>query len=206
MGNMKTIKIPFKPRDYQLPLIQAIDSGKVKRAVACWHRRAGKDIALWNLLIKKALLEKGLYYYFLPTYAQAKKIIWDGINNSGFKFIDYCPSEAISAKNGTELKLTLKNGSIVQLIGTDTFDAIRGTNPRGCVFSEYAFQNPMAWDVVKPILKVNGGWAVFNSTPNGKNHFYHMIEMAKNNDNWFCERLSIKDTKVLTSVDMVLGS
>ena len=196
------IKIPFKPREYQKPLIEAIDSGRYKRAIACWHRRAGKDIALWNLIVKKALTEKGLYYYFLPTFTQSKKIIWDGINNDGFKFIDYCPKEATESRNGTELKITLKNGSIIQLIGTDTYDSIRGTNPRGCVFSEHAFQNPMAWEVVKPILKVNGGWAVFNSTPNGKNHFYEMFEMAKNNDSWFTEKLTIKDTGVLTEKDM----
>ena len=199
---MKIVKIPFKPRNYQVPLLKAIDSGKYKRAVACWHRRAGKDIALWNLLVKKALLEPGLYYYFLPTYAQSKKIIWDGINNDGFKFIDYCPKEAIDSKNGTELKISLKNGSIIQLIGTDTYDAIRGTNPRGCVFSEYAFQNPQAWEVVKPILKVNGGWAVFNSTPNGKNHFHQMFEMAQQNDKWFVEKMSIADTSVLNETDM----
>ena len=196
------ITIPFKPRDYQIPLIDAIDSGKYKRAIALWHRRAGKDIALWNLIIKKALLEKGLYYYFLPTYTQAKKIIWDGINNNGFRFLDYIPKEALEAKNGTELKITLKNGSIVQLIGTDTYNAIRGTNPRGCVFSESAFQNPMAWEVIKPILKVNGGWAVFNSTSNGKNHFYEMFNMAENNDKWFTEKLTIEDTGVLTQEDM----
>jgi len=198
----QVITIPFKPRDYQLPLLEALDSGKYKRAVVTWHRRAGKDIALWNLIIKKAITEKGLYYYFLPTFTQSKKIVWDGINNDGFRFIDYIPKEAIEGKNGTELKITLKNGSIIQLIGTDTYDSIRGTNPRGCVFSEYAFQNPMAWEVVKPILKVNGGWAVFNSTPNGKNHFYELFEMAKENEDWFQEKLTIQDTGLLTSQDM----
>ncbi|MBP7118466.1 hypothetical protein KBA63_00100 [Candidatus Woesebacteria bacterium] len=157
---------------------------------------------MWNYLIRRAFETKGVYYYFLPEGTQAKKIIWDGINNDGFKFLDYCPEAITKAKNGVEMKITLLNGSIIQLIGTDRYDSIRGTNPIGCIFSEFAFQNPMAWEIVKPILKVNGGWAVFNSTPNGKNHFYELYEMAQNNEDWFCEKLTISDTDVLTEKDM----
>jgi hypothetical protein len=181
--------------------MKAIDKGK-KRAICIYHRRAGKDVTLWNILIKKAVEKVGVYYYLLPTYAQAKRIIWDGITNDGMKFIDYIPKEIISSKNGTELKIVLINGSVIQLIGTDNYDSIRGTNPVGCVFSEYAFQNPMAWDVVKPILKLNGGWAVFNTTPQGENHAYDMFEMAKSNDNWFTELLNINDTKLLNLDDI----
>ena len=116
-------------------------------------------------MVKKAIEKIGVYFYFLPTYTQAKKIIWDGIDNNGFKFLDHIPEKITKNKNGQEMKIELINGSIIQLIGTDNYDAIRGTNPIGCVFSEYAFQNPMAWEVVKPILKLNGGWAIFNTTP-----------------------------------------
>ena len=191
----------FVPRQYQLPLMKAIDGG-CRKAFALWHRRAGKDIVLWNMIIKKAIESPGLYFYFLPTYTQGKKIIWDGINNDGFKFLDYLPDELVIGKNGQEMKITFWNGSIVQIIGTDHYDSIRGTNPRGCVFSEYAFQHPLAWEVVKPILKVNKGWAVFNTTPNGKNHAYDLYEVAQGDPKWFSETLTINDTKVLDETDM----
>ena len=76
------IEIPhnFKPRSYQLDLLGALDSG-YKRAFCIWHRRAGKDICLWNYIIKRAVEDVGLYFYFLPEYVQARKIIWDGIIN-----------------------------------------------------------------------------------------------------------------------------
>lgn len=153
-------------------------------------------------MVMKATTRIGLYYYFLPTYRQGKKIIWDGITIDGRKFIDYIPDKITKNKNGQEMKVELINGSIIQIIGTDRYDSIRGTNPIGCVFSEFAFQNPTAWEIVKPILKVNGGWAVFNTTPNGKNHAYDMYNMAKDSDDWFSERLSIEDTGVLTRDDM----
>ena len=169
---MEEIIIPYKPRDYQLPLIKSLETKD--RAMCLWHRRAGKDLTLWNILIKKAIETKGLQYYLLPTFTQAKRIIWDGITIDGLRFVDFIPNKIIKNTNGTEMKIEMINGSIIQLIGTDHYDAIRGTNPCGCVFSEFAFHNPMAWEVVKPILKVNKGWAVFNTTPNGKNHAYDM--------------------------------
>jgi len=176
--------------------------GGCKRAFCLWHRRAGKDVTLWNLTIREAHKRVGVYFYLLPTYTQGKKIIWDGITNDGDKFMDYIPRQIIRNQNGQELKIKLKNGSIIQIIGTDNYDAIRGTNPVGCVFSEYSFQNPMAWEVVKPILKVNKGWAIFNTTPNGKNHAYDLYNMAMADDNWFCECLTIEDTEVLNDKDM----
>lgn len=93
------------------------------------------------------------------------------------------------------MKITLKNGSIFQIVGTDNYDAVRGTNPIGCVFSEYSLQNPMAWDVVRPILNENGGWAIFNYTPLGKNHGFQMYDAARVNPKWFCQLLTINDTK-----------
>lgn len=191
----------FLPRQYQLKIFDAIDRG-YKRVFALWHRRAGKDISLWNLIAKKAIEEKGLYYYLLPTFTQAKRIIWDGITNDGDRFLSYIPKSIIKNTNATEMKIELINGSIIQLIGTDNYDSIRGTNPRGCVFSEFAFQNPMAWEVVKPILKVNKGWAIFNTTPNGKNHAYELFEIARNSPYWFSERLTINETQVLNENDM----
>lgn len=173
-----------------------MDSG-IKRAICIWHRRAGKDKSLVNLIAKKAFERVGVYYYLFPTYTLAKKVIWDGIDKDGFKFIDHFPKEIVESYNGTDLKIDLVNGSVIQLIGTDKYDSIRGTNPVGCVFSEFAFQNPMAWEVIRPILAENGGWAVFNTTPNGKNHAFDMYNYAKDNPNWFCQKLGVDYTRAV---------
>lgn len=94
--------------------------------------------------------------------------------------------------------IELKNGSIIQIIGTDDIDRIVGTNPIGCVFSEYSLQNPRAWDMLRPILAENGGWAVFNYTPRGKNHGYDLYEMAKDNPKWFTQILTVDDTGAIS--------
>lgn len=187
-----TIPYNYTPREYQLPLLNAVDSG-ITRAVVVWHRRSGKDLTLWNLTIKKAIERVGTYYYLLPTYKQARKIIWDGMND-GFRFIDHIPAELRTKMNEQEMKIELVNGSIIQLVGTDRIDSIVGTNPIGCVFSEYSLQNPQAWSFIRPILAENDGWAVFNYTPRGKNHGWEMYKNHRNSDGWFVQKLTVEDT------------
>lgn len=190
------LRLPHKyePREYQLPFWRAMDSG-IKRAVLLNHRRAGKDKTAFNFTVREAVKRVGVYYYFLPTYNQGRKVIWDGIDRDGFKFLDHVPKEIRKGEpNQTEMKMPLYNGSIIQVVGTDNIDSVVGTNPVGCVFSEYALQDPRGWDFVRPILRENGGWAVFVYTPRGKNHGFELYEMARENPEWYTEKLTIEDT------------
>ena len=121
----------FKPRPYQLPIVNALEKKKYKKILCILPRRAGKDILAWNLVIRAALREVGVYFYCLPTYRQAKLVIWDSITNDGTRFLDYIPPELIKQSNSQEMKIKLINGSIIQLIGSDTYDtSLIGTNPR----------------------------------------------------------------------------
>jgi len=144
----------------------------------------------------------GTYFYMFPTYAQAKKVLWDGRDREGFPFMAHIPREIVKTSNETELRKELVNGSAIQLIGTDNIDSVLGTNPIGCVFSEYAMQDPRAWDYMRPILRENGGWAIFDYTPRGKNHGYALYQMARSNPEWFAEVLTVDDTRALSPGDI----
>ena len=192
------MQLEFQPRHYQIPIIKALNSG-IKRAVWCVHRRGGKDVTAFNWCIFQLLLNPGwTAFHILPTYSQAKKVIWDSSTNDGKRILDYIPKELIESKNGQEMKIRFTNGSMFQLIGSDNIDSLVGSNPKIIIFSEYAIQSPAAWAYLSPILEVNGGYAIFISTPRGKNHFYELVKSARSNKNWFCEVLSVKDTNVLT--------
>jgi len=188
------MRIPYKfqPRDYQKPLFWAMDNG-YKRAVAIWHRRAGKDKSLLNLTIKKAFERVGNYYYYLPTGTLGRKILWQGIDRHGMAFMDHIPKELRTKTREDEMRVELINGSAVQVMGTDKLEVV-GPNPVGCVFSEYSLQNPKAWNYIRPILAENDGWAVFNYTPRGRNHGWDLYQMARDNPNWFCQLLTVEDT------------
>lgn len=153
-------------------------------------------------MAKASLQRVGTYYYLFPTYGQARKVLWDGRDRDGFAFMSHFPDQIISKKNESELRVELVNGSAVQLVGTDNIDSIVGTNPIGCVFSEFALQDPRAWDYIRPILRENGGWAIFDYTPRGKNHGYHLYEMARSNPEWYAEILTVNDTKALSEADI----
>lgn len=196
------MELAFKPRPYQLNIIKSLNSG-VKRALWVVHRRGGKDVTLFNWVVFQLLLNSGwTAFHILPTYNQAKKVIWDANTNESLRILDYIPKDAIESKNGQEMKIRLTNGSVYQLIGSDNIDSLVGTNPKIIVFSEYAIQSPAAWDYLRPILDVNKGYAIFISTPRGKNHFYDLLNMAKANPHWFCEVLTVNDTNVLTEEDI----
>lgn len=194
------VDLPFnyKCRPYQRPFWQAAKDG-FKRFVLVWHRRAGKEKTCWNFLIMKAVKTVGIYYYFFPHFSQGRKILWDGVDKDGFRLLNHIPPELIAGNpNSTEMKIRLKNGSLIQIIGVNNIDSIVGTNPCGCVFTEYSLQSPKAWSLIRPILAENGGWAVFNGTPRGSNHFKEMLDMAEGNPAWFSQVLTVADTGVVS--------
>lgn len=194
------IQMPHKfvARDYQAPLWNRFIFDGFKRAVAVWHRRAGKDKTAVNIVAHKMGEQVGIYYYFFPTYTQGRKILWEGIDKDGMKFTDHFPKDALKKKpNDSTMKIEYKNGSIFRVIGTDNIDDIVGTNPIGCVFSEYSLQDPKAWDFIRPILAENNGWAIFLYTPRGKNHGFTLYRTALNDPSWYVSLLTVEDTKAI---------
>lgn len=184
----------FTPRFYQLPIVEAIEDKGYKRVLAIMPRRAGKDITAFNLCIRQCLKKICVVYYIFPTYSQAKKVIWDSVTNDGKRILDYVPDELVVSKNSQEMKIRFSNGSLLQLVGSDNVDRLVGTNPYGVVFSEYAIQDPKAYQFIRPILVANDGWALFISTPRGKNHLWELYNIALNSPEWFCYKLSVEDT------------
>jgi hypothetical protein len=193
-NDLITLPFNFTPRDYQIPPLAALDAG-IKRVITIWHRRAGKEKTFVNYVAKAMQQKVGTYFYLFPTYAQGKKVLWNGKDKEGFPFMSHFPDELVKKRNSTDLYVEYKNGSIFQIVGSDNVDSIVGTNPIGCVFSEYALQDPSAWEFLRPILLENGGWAAFDFTPRGKNHAYDLHNMALHNQDWFVSRLTVEDTK-----------
>ena len=195
-----TIRLPYEytPRSYQLPGLKAMDTGGYDRGVFVWHRRAGKDKTFLNFVAKRMYQRIGSYYYFFPTFLQGRKVLWNGRDRDGFKFMDHIPEAIRKRTDNTDMLIETQNGSIFQIIGTDDIDRVRGTNPLGCVFSEWSLQNPEAWDIVRPILAENNGWAIFVYTPQGKNHGWTTLENARAfPDVWYSEVLTVEDTKAI---------
>jgi hypothetical protein len=200
---MKDINVDdFTGRKYQQPLWDYMMGGGT-RAVAVWHRRAGKDVTALDITRRKAFKRVGNYFHCFPEYSQGRKVLWDGIDGQGNRFIKRLTTLAKSV-NKQEMKIELLNGSIWQIIGADNYDSVVGGNPVGIVFSEWAISDkyPDAWNYFRPMLVENGGWGVWIYTPRGMNHGFELYSMATHNPDWFCQLLSVEDTKVVSKEDI----
>lgn len=176
-----------------------------KRAAVVWHRRAGKDLFSINFIAEQMMARRGTYWHCLPTYAQGRKVVWDEIR----RFKQPFPKELIHSTHEKEMQVEFVGddtgpGSIFQVVGTDDIDRLVGGNPIGIVFSEYSLADPDAWNLLQPVLRENGGWAIFIYTPRGHNHGYDLAQLARKNQElseekggkrWFFQQLTCLDTK-----------
>lgn len=185
----------WNPRPYQRQSWEAWEQG-VKRLLLVWHRRAGKDDVALNMAAVAAHQRVANYWHCLPLYEQARKAIWEAINpHTGRRRIDeaFPPALRKRTDNGS-MTIEFKSGSIWRVVGSDNPDSLVGAPPAGIVFSEWALANPSAWGYLAPILAENGGWAVFITTPRGRNHVKSMLDMARSNPQWFAEVLTPTET------------
>ena len=200
---MTDIDLPhngWMPRPHQIKLWKFLQQGGGKRAMAVWHRRAGKDEICLHHAACSALQRAGNYWHCLPEYLQGRKAIWTAINpHSGKRRIDEAfPERLRDNTSDNEMFIRFKNGSTWQIIGSDRYDQTVGASVAGITYSEWALANPSAWAYHRPMLEENNGWAAFITTPRGRNHARDMFNHARDSKDWFAELLTVADTGALS--------
>lgn len=198
-----TLPYRWEPRSYQRPLWAYLRDGGT-RAVVCAHRRWGKDDLCLHHTACAAHERIGNYAHMLPEYAQGRKAIWDAVNpHSGVRRIDEAfPLLLRENTNDQEMKIRLKCGSTWQVTGSDNYNSLMGTSLAGIVKSEEALSNPSAWGYLSPILRENGGWCIFISTPRGHNHFEALLKTARREASWYADVSPASETDVFTQGEL----
>ncbi len=189
----------WKCRPYQDEAWRYLMAGG-KRYVGVNHRRWGKDKLSLNWTAVSAFKRVGVYWHMLPEAAQARKAIWEAVDEfTGIRLIDQAfPKELRESTRESDMFIRFKNGSTWQVVGSDNYQSLLGSPPVGVVFSEFAYADPECWSKISPILDNNGGWAIFISTPFGRNHFYGLYQYAKRHDGWLAQLQDFRHTKVFT--------
>lgn len=197
---MPRVVIPndFEPRAYQVPAMRYFDRGGT-RAMCVWHRRAGKDLLALHQTCKMMHQRKGVYWHVFPTAEQGRKAIWEGFTRTGQRIMEQVFPTAIRKRPReflpqAEMVVELKCGSIWRLLGSDKMEVV-GAGPVGVVFSEFALSKPKTWDLIRPMLRENGGWAWMITTPRGNNHAKKLFDMAQADPAWFCDLKTLFDTR-----------
>lgn len=191
---MSSTVFPYKwsPRDYQVPFLQDMTGHKgnpksaKKKAIVVMGRQMGKDTTCGIFMFKQALQVPGNYFYIFPYSTMARRAFWEKVDPlTGLKLIDQIPQSAISRIVLQEMLIELNNNSTIRLIGLDQNpDAARGISPTGVVVSEAAYVDPAVLSAIEPAVAMNNAWVVYNSTPNGLNHFHKMYKHAMSRNDW----------------------
>lgn len=166
----------YTPRDAFLPF----HNRPHRWATLLTHRRAGKTVALVNDVILAARTPlpplthpDPQYAYIGPTYKQAKRIAWQYLKRFSRPYWIAPPSES-------DLKVTLVGNATIYCLGADNADSLRGFYLDGAVMDEYAMFKPSVFSqIIRPALSDRNGWAVFSSTPRGKNLFWDQFRRAQ---------------------------
>ena len=180
----------FTPRSYQTECEDAYQRG-VKRFITVWPRGGGKDNYWLNFIAQRMKERVGTYYHVYPELTMGRRNLWDAYSNDGFRFLDHFPRELCidngkRGRNETEMSVEYWNGSRYQVMGADEPDRLRGGNPVGVAFSEYAWTAKSAWPILEPRVIKNGGWVSFNSTPDGHDEaLWPLVQKKKNDPEWF---------------------
>ncbi len=192
--------VNWTPRPYQLNLLQDMAGYKgdpkssKKKALLCWGRQLGKDTTCGIYMFKQALLVPGNYFYIFPRSTDARRAFWEKVDQTtGLRLIDQLPGVDRPGEPGSmvarvlvqEMLIELTNKSTIRILGLDQNpDAARGISPAGVVFSEGAFMDPAVFANIEPAIAMNNAWVIYNSTPNGLNHFYKMYKHALSRNDW----------------------
>ena len=137
--------------------------------VAVCHRRMGKTVAAVNQLIKAAVTSTKNRPHFAimgPTYTQQKRNCWHYL----IEFTAKIPGVKV---NHSELSITLPNGALISIYGSDNPDALRGIYLDGLVLDEFQDHAPNLFtEIITPLRADRLDWVLILGTPNGKNGFY----------------------------------
>lgn len=186
-----------------------------KRGVLLMGRQSGKTYFATQHSWISAVKDQGRYFIVFKTYKQAHEVVWR-------QYVPLIPKELIYKKNEQDLLIELhyientpltlpdtdgnpvtitinhdktKPRSTIQLLGSDQADSHRGFKGNGIIFDEYADQDPDNWDTVyKHFFTTTDGWAIFMGTPRGFNHFYDLIQDARDNPRWFYLEATWRDS------------
>lgn len=190
------IPVHFDPRWYQAKALRQLENG-IRLSIWCWARRAGKDMTSFGYTIKKMVEQPMNAVKVFPTKEQGKEAFWDNVENDGFKTIDHIPKSLIAREDNKNMKISLINGSTFSLLGSRDPDALRGANAKIYDFSEFVDIDSYALDVIRPVVAVNGGQIIIQSTPKidgiSGGMFKILFDLARKTPNQFASLITARE-------------
>jgi hypothetical protein len=177
-----------------LPWQQEVFKDTTRFKVIAAGRRCGKSrLAATTLLIEGLRCPPGsAVLYVSPTMGQSRQIIWDLLLSLG--------RDVIQTSHVNNLDITLINGARIYVRGSDRPDTLRGVSLTYAVLDEVADIKVEAWEqVIRASLSDKKGRAIFIGTPKGRNWFYDLFNLGKNekDSEWKSWHFTTKDNPMI---------
>lgn len=124
-----------------------------------------------------------------PGAIYGKKIWWVAPTfttlSDIWRHLKFALKDATIGKNENEHRIDIPGGGSITVRSTEAFDNLRGPGVDGMLLDEAAYIDRRAWaTVLRAMLADRNGWAMFMSTPKGKNWFFNMYEAAATRPKW----------------------
>jgi hypothetical protein len=157
----------YRPHPGQQAIHRAFET---RFRTVCTGRRFGKTLCLAAELLQHGrYVHSGDYGWVAPTYNVAERGVeaFQTITRGVIKACGRAPAR---------VEFTTRLGkSRIWFLSADNADAIRGYGFRGLVIDEAASIPADVWHyVLRPTISQTLGWAIFCSTPKGRNWFYDL--------------------------------
>ena len=185
------ITLGFKHRlhDDQINCLKPLYQKKVQNLFLACGRKYGKTDLAGYVLWRQALMHPGSEcFYITPEANHGRKIIWEGGRLQ--KYLGKASSKYIQSIRNQDMTIRFKNGSYIQVVGSDNYMVANGLSPHIAVYDEFKGFNPR-WHVeFAPNRTAHAAPFVFIGTKaraGNKNmeQYNEILEYAKKNpDAW----------------------
>ena len=173
---------------------QKVFADTTRFKVVAAGRRCGKSrLSAVTLLIEALNCPEGSsVMYVAPTIGQARSIIWDLLHELG--------RPVIKSSHVNNLEITLVNGRKILVRGADNPDSLRGVSLTYVVMDESAYIKQDVWErIIRAALSDKKGRALFISTPSGRNWFYDVYKLGKDEEDeeWRSWHFTTEDNETI---------
>lgn len=153
-------------------------------------RRFGKSELAQIKIIKNAVKGEQLAY-ITPTYKLAKE------------FFNKLSETLPFPSNQSDLKIQFPNKGSVEFFTGERLNNLRGRKFHGTIIDEASFIPDLeqGWlNSIRPTLTDYKGWALFLSTPRGKNYFYSLV--MNNSEGWSSYKFTTYDNPYIDHTEI----
>jgi hypothetical protein len=172
----------WKPHQGQLTCGKSFfKDNKTTLFIQCGRKWGKTEFAIY-MLWRHALLNPGAAcYYVTPEMTHGRKLVW-----TDPRLAQFGPKEYIKSVNSNEMLIRFKNGSFIQILGSENYAAANGLRPSFLVYDEFCEFHPSFHETMNPNRAVLDAPLVIIGTPprgdsRNKEQYVTYAEECRNN-------------------------